>query len=161
VAGSIYLLVTREGDRRYAIAALAASSVGLLLQLNVITLHLRYARLVVWAAIAVCAALVWMRDSSKTGDTVADSMVFVFSLSAAPSATAGWRCKHASISPGPIRYPPLVIRSSSRPMNRKYPASSRVPRSPLTSQSPRNFAAVAASLRQYPRNSTGSGRRYA
>jgi len=85
VAGSIYLLVTREGDRRYAIAALAASSVGLLLQLNVITLHLRYARLVVWAAIAVCAALVWLRDSSKTGATVAASMVFVSALTVALS----------------------------------------------------------------------------
>jgi len=85
VAGSIYLLVTREGDRRYAIGALAASSVGLLLQLNVITLHLRYARLVVWAAIAVCAALVWLRDSSKTGATVAASMVFVSALTVALS----------------------------------------------------------------------------
>jgi len=85
VAASIYLLVTREGDRRYAIAALAASSVGLLLQLNVITLHLRYARLVVWAAIAVCAALVWLRDSSKTGATVAASMVFVSALTVALS----------------------------------------------------------------------------
>ena len=85
VAGSIYLLVNREGDRRYAIGALAASSVGLLLQLNVITLHLRYARLVVWAAIAVCAALVWLRDSSKTGATVAASMVFVSALTVALS----------------------------------------------------------------------------
>ena len=85
VAGSIYLLVTREGDRRYAIGALAASSVGLLLQLNVITLHLCYARLVVWAAIAVCAALVWLRDSSKTGATVAASMVFVSALTVALS----------------------------------------------------------------------------
>lgn len=85
VAGSIYLLVTKEGDRRYAIAALVASSIGLLLQLNVITLHLHYARTVVWGAIAVCAALLWLRDSSKTGATVAASMLFVSALTVALS----------------------------------------------------------------------------
>ncbi len=56
VLGSAYLLFSDRGDRKVAIAALAVSGFGLLLQLNVITLHLRYARTVVWAAIAVCAA---------------------------------------------------------------------------------------------------------
>src|SRR5690606_18739910 len=34
---------------------------------------------------------------------------------AAARATAGCRIRHSSISPGPIRYPALVMRSSSRP----------------------------------------------
>jgi hypothetical protein len=83
VGGSIYLLVTDRGERRYAIGALVASSIGLLLQLNVITLHLHYARTVVWAAIAVCAAFLWLRDSSKTGATVAACMFFASSLTVA------------------------------------------------------------------------------
>jgi hypothetical protein len=85
VGGSIYLLVTDRGDRRFAIGALVASSIGLLLQLNVITLHLHYARTVVWAGIAVCAAFLWLRDSSKTGATVAASMLFVSALTVALS----------------------------------------------------------------------------
>jgi hypothetical protein len=85
VGGSIYLLVTDRGDRRYAIGALVASSIGLLLQLNVLTLHLHYARTVVWAAIAVCAGVLWLRDSSKTSATVAASMVFVSALTVALS----------------------------------------------------------------------------
>jgi hypothetical protein len=80
VAGSVYLLVTDRGERRFAIGALAASSIGLLLQLNVITLHLRYARMLVWAAIAVCSGMLWMRDNSKTGATVAASMAFASTL---------------------------------------------------------------------------------
>jgi hypothetical protein len=80
VGGSIYLLVTDRGERKYAIGALIASSIGLLLQLNVITLHLHYARTVVWAAIAVCAGFLWMKDGSKTGATVAASMVFASTL---------------------------------------------------------------------------------
>lgn len=85
VAGSAYLLFTDRGDRRLSIAALAVSTVGLLMQLNVITLHLHYARTVVWAAIAVCAGLVWMRESSKTASTVAAGMVFVSALTVALS----------------------------------------------------------------------------
>lgn len=85
VIGSAYLLFTERGDRRLAIAALAVSTVGLLMQLNVITLHLHYARTVVWAAIAVCAALVWMRDGSKVASTVAAGMVFVSALTVALS----------------------------------------------------------------------------
>ena len=85
VGGSVYLLVTDRGDRRYAIGALVASSIGLLLQLNVITLHLHYARTVVWAAIADGAALLWLRDGSKTGATVAASMLFVSALTVALS----------------------------------------------------------------------------
>jgi hypothetical protein len=85
VVGSAYLLFSERGDRKVAIAALAVSSFGLLLQLNVITLHLRYARLAIWAAIAVCAAMTWMRDNSKTASTVAASMVFVSALTVALS----------------------------------------------------------------------------
>jgi hypothetical protein len=85
VAGSAYLLFNERGDRKVVIAALAASCFGLLLQLNVISLHLRYARTVVWAAIAVCAALSWMRDGSKAASTVAASMVFVSALTVALS----------------------------------------------------------------------------
>jgi hypothetical protein len=83
VAGSAYLLFTERGDRKLAIGALAASSLLLLLQLNVLTLHVRYARLVVWAAIAVCAGLLWMRDGGKHTSTVAASMVFVSALTIA------------------------------------------------------------------------------
>jgi hypothetical protein len=83
VGGSGYLLFTDRGDRRFTIGALAASALLLLLQLNVITLHVRHARTVVWAAIAVCATLLWMRDSAKTTATVAASMAFVSALTVA------------------------------------------------------------------------------
>jgi hypothetical protein len=85
VAGSAYLLFNERGDRKPAIGALAASSLLLLLQLNVISLHLRYARLLVWAAIAVCGGLLWMRNGSKHGSTVAAGMVFVSALTIALS----------------------------------------------------------------------------
>lgn len=85
VLGSAYLLFTERGDRKVAIAALAVSAFGLLLQLNVISLHMRYARTVVWAAIAVCAAMAWMRENSKTTSTVAAGMVFVSALTVALS----------------------------------------------------------------------------
>jgi len=39
LGGSIYLFMRETGDRRYAIGALAASALGLLLQLNVISLR--------------------------------------------------------------------------------------------------------------------------
>ena len=80
VAGSGYLLYTERGDRKVAIGALAASSFGFLLQTNMISLHVRSARMVVWAVIAVCAGLLWMRDGSKITSTVAASMVFVSTL---------------------------------------------------------------------------------
>ena len=48
VAGSAYLLYTERGDRKVAIGALAASSFGFLLQTNMISLHVRSARMVVW-----------------------------------------------------------------------------------------------------------------
>jgi len=83
VAGSAYLLFTDRGERRYTIGALAASSIGLLLQLNVLTLHLHYARTIVWAAVAVCATLLWLRDNSKNSATVAASMLFVSALTVA------------------------------------------------------------------------------
>ena len=85
VVGSVYLLFTERGDRKVAIAALATSTFGLLLQMNVITLHMRYARMVVWAAIAICAGLLWTRDASKSASTVAASMVFVSTLTIALS----------------------------------------------------------------------------
>ncbi|HYR20033.1 MAG TPA: hypothetical protein VEQ15_11110 [Myxococcales bacterium] len=85
VVGSAYLLFNERGDRKVAIVALVVSCFGLLLQLNVITLHLRYARTAVWAAIAVCAVLSWMRDGSKASSTVAASMAFVSALTVALS----------------------------------------------------------------------------
>jgi hypothetical protein len=85
VVGSAYLLFTERGDRKVAIAAVAVSAFGLMLQLNVVSLHMRYARTVVWAAIAVCAGLLWMRDNSKTASTVAASVVFVSALTVALS----------------------------------------------------------------------------
>ena len=85
VAGSAYLLFTGRGDRKVAIAAVAVSAFGFMLQLNVISLHMRYARTVVWAAIAVCAGLLWMRENSKTASTVAAGMVFVSALTVALS----------------------------------------------------------------------------
>lgn len=85
VVGSAYLLFTERGERRLAIAALVVSAFGLLLQLNVISLHVRYARTVVWAAIAICAAIIWMRQSSKSASTVAAGMVFASALTVALS----------------------------------------------------------------------------
>jgi len=85
VAGSAYLLFTGRGDRKVAIAAVAVSAFGFMLQLNVISLHMRYARTVVWAAIAVCAGLLWMRENSKTASTVAAGMVFASALTVALS----------------------------------------------------------------------------
>lgn len=85
LAGSVWLLITERGDRRFALAALIVSSLGFLLQLNVITLHVHYARTVLWAAIAVCGVLIWMRQSSKASSTVAASMVFVSALTVALS----------------------------------------------------------------------------
>ncbi len=85
LAGSVYLFVREHNDRRLAIGALAASSIGLLLQLNVIALRLQYARSLVWAAIAICAGLIWTREGSKNGATVAAAMAFVSTLTVALS----------------------------------------------------------------------------
>jgi hypothetical protein len=85
LGGSAYLLVREKSDRRFALGALAASSVGLLLQLNWITLRVQYARTLIWAAIAICAALIWTREGSKTGSTVAAGVVFVSALTVALS----------------------------------------------------------------------------
>jgi hypothetical protein len=85
LAGSIYLFVREHNDRRFAIGALVASSIGLLLQLNVIALHVQYARSIVWAAIAICAGLIWTREGSKNGATVAAAMAFVSTLTVALS----------------------------------------------------------------------------
>lgn len=80
VVGSAYLLLREHGDRRFAIGALVASVFGLLLQLNVISLRLHQARTVVWALIAICAAIVWVREGSKGTATVAAAVVFVSAL---------------------------------------------------------------------------------
>ena len=85
LGGSVYLLFREQGDRRLAIGALAASSIGFLLQLHVITLRLQYARSLVWTAIAVCAGLIWTREGSKNGATVAAAMAFVSTLTVALS----------------------------------------------------------------------------
>ena len=85
LAGSVYLFVREHSDRRLAIGALVASSIGLLLQLNVVALHVQYARSIVWAAIAICAGLIWARESSKNGATVAAAMAFVSTLTVALS----------------------------------------------------------------------------
>jgi len=85
LAGSVYLFVREHNDRRLAIGALAASSIGLLLQLNAITLRVQYARSLVWAAIAICAGLIWTREGSKNGATVAAAMAFVSTLTVALS----------------------------------------------------------------------------
>jgi hypothetical protein len=85
LAGSVYLFVREHDDRRWAIGALVASSLGLLLQLNVISLRVQYARSIVWAAIAICAGLIWTREGSKNGATVAAAMAFVSTLTVALS----------------------------------------------------------------------------
>jgi hypothetical protein len=85
LAGSVYLFVRTPDDRRWAIGALVASSIGLLLQLNVISLRVQYARSIVWAAIAICAGLIWTREGSKNGATVAAAMAFVSTLTVALS----------------------------------------------------------------------------
>ena len=66
-------------------SALVASSIGFLLQLNVIALRVHYARSVVWAAIAICAGLMWTREGSKNGATVAATMALVSTLTVALS----------------------------------------------------------------------------
>jgi uncharacterized membrane protein len=85
LAGSVYLFVRERSDRRFAIAAMAASAIGLLLQLNVIALRVHYARNIVWAAIAICAGLLWTKAGTKSGATVAAAMAFVSTLTVALS----------------------------------------------------------------------------
>jgi uncharacterized membrane protein len=85
VAGSIYLLVREHNDRRLPIAALAASCIGLLLQMNMVALRVQYARSIIWATIAICAGLIWSKEGSKNGATVAAAMAFVSTLTVALS----------------------------------------------------------------------------
>lgn len=85
VAGSGYLLYKNRGHRRLAFGALVASSLGLLLQLNVIALHQHYVRTIIWTAIAVCAALIWSREHTKLSSTVAAAVVFAAAIPAALS----------------------------------------------------------------------------
>src|SRR5438552_13083746 len=80
VGGSVYLLYNERGDRKVAIGALAASCFGFMLQMNMVTLHMRYARMLVWLGIGICAGLLWIRVGDKTASTVAASMVFVSTL---------------------------------------------------------------------------------
>jgi len=68
-----------------AVAALALSGIGLLLHLNVLALRVPYARTAVWAAIAVCAAILWVRQSSKSATTVSAGMIIVSALTVARS----------------------------------------------------------------------------
>ncbi len=84
LGGSVYLFVKDRTDR-YVMGALVASALGLLLQLNVISLRMQYARSIVWAAIAVCAGLIWSKEGSKNGATVAAAMAFVSTLTVALS----------------------------------------------------------------------------
>ncbi len=58
---------------------------------------------------------------------------------AADSATAGCSSRALSISKGPTRCPPVLITSSSRPENQKYPSASRLARSPQMYHPLRNF----------------------
>jgi hypothetical protein len=83
--GAIYLFMHEHGDRRFAIGALVASSLGLLLQLNMIALRVQYARTIIWTAIAICAGIIWTREGSKTGSTIAATMAFVSTLCVALS----------------------------------------------------------------------------
>jgi hypothetical protein len=84
VGGSAYLLY-RDRTDKYAMGAMVASSLGLLLQLNWLTLRVQYARTTVWAAIAICAGLIWTRQGTKTGSTVAAGVAFVSGLTVALS----------------------------------------------------------------------------
>lgn len=85
LGGSAYLLYREKGDRKFAIGALAASALGLMLQMHWISLRVQYARTVIWAAIAVCAGLMWSRHASKTDSTVAAGLMFVSALTVALS----------------------------------------------------------------------------
>ena len=70
-AGSLYLLYRNRGKRRLAIGALVASSLSLVLQLNLIALNMHYLRTIIWTAIAVCAGLIWSRENTKMSSTAA------------------------------------------------------------------------------------------
>jgi hypothetical protein len=85
VAGSGYLLYKNRGDRRFAIGAVVASSLGLVLQLNLIVLHMHYVRTLVWTVIAVCAGLIWSREQAKISSTVAAAVVFAAAIPVALS----------------------------------------------------------------------------
>ena len=57
------------------------------------------------------------------------------------SATAGCSISALSTSKGPIRWPEVLMTSSARPTNQKYPSSSRIARSPVRYQpSTKHFA---------------------
>jgi hypothetical protein len=84
-AGSVYLLYKNRGERRLAIGALVASSLSLLLQLNLIALNMHYVRTIIWTAIAVCAGLIWTRENTKMSSTVAAAVAFAAAIPAALS----------------------------------------------------------------------------
>lgn len=85
LAGSVYLLYKNHGDRRIAIGSVVASSLGLVLQLNLIALHVHYVRTIVWVVIAICAGLIWRGEQTKTPATVAAAVVFAAALPVAIS----------------------------------------------------------------------------
>ena len=85
LVGSAYLLFQEKGDRKFAIGAVIAAGLGLLLQMHWISLRIPYARTLLWAVILVCAGLAWNRQGSKTDSTVAASVVFVSALTVALS----------------------------------------------------------------------------
>jgi hypothetical protein len=85
VAGSGYLLYKNRADRRFAIGATVASSLGLVLQLNLIVLHMHYLRTLIGIAIAVCAGLIWNREQTKISSTVAAAVVFAAAIPVALS----------------------------------------------------------------------------
>jgi hypothetical protein len=78
-------LYKNRGERRLAVGALVASSLSLLLQLNLIALSMHYVRPIIWTAIAVCAALIWSRENTKMSSTVAAAVAFAAAIPAALS----------------------------------------------------------------------------
>jgi len=85
VAGSGYLLYKNRADRRFAIAAMVTSSLGLILHMHLIAVHVHYLRTLIWAAIAVCAGLIWNREQTKMPSTVAAAVVFAAAIPVALS----------------------------------------------------------------------------
>jgi len=67
---------------------------------------------------------------------------------AADSATAGCSRSADSISNGPTRWPPVLMTSSSRPTNQKYPSASTLARSPQMYHPFLNFPSYVAWLFQ-------------
>ncbi len=71
------------------------------------------------------------------------------------SATAGCSSSTLSTSNGPIRWPEVLITSSPRPTNQKYPSASRRARSPVRYQPSRKHFAYRSGSPRYARNIDG------